>query len=233
MTLGISYVSPAGEGAQARGAVDEASAERNIADKKIPLFSCERPCVRGQIARRAADLIVQALPSYARAHHAASLLATDTAMTRWVTEADKIVMIDGCFLKCDGGVLKALAGEDRLLHIVALPLDKNYSHAFLSDNVPDADLEEAARQVADKIVAALKQEPAMARTMAPVAEPATLLKCWWPNCDTLLREDVSTARAGEPDLEHDHTGYYITCPKCGARSYPPQALCYSIAETAA
>jgi hypothetical protein len=44
----------------------EVYAKRRISEKKIPVLSCEGPCIRGEIARLAANLVAQELPSYAR-----------------------------------------------------------------------------------------------------------------------------------------------------------------------
>ncbi len=143
---GVKGVCPAGE----------AYAERNIADKKIPVLSCEGPCIRGEIARLAANLVAQEVPSYARACHAETFLVPHSAMARWVKQADKTIMIDGCFLKCHGRVLKELVGQEKVVQIDALPLHKKYSDVFLMDDVPEGERKEVARQVADKIIAMLK-----------------------------------------------------------------------------
>ena len=45
----------------------EVYAKRNISDKRIPVLSCEGPCIRGEIARLAANLIAHEVPSFARA----------------------------------------------------------------------------------------------------------------------------------------------------------------------
>jgi uncharacterized metal-binding protein len=79
-------------------------------------------------------------------------------MARWVKEADKSVMIDGCFLKCHGRVLKKLIGEEKVVHIDALPLYKKYTDIFLMDDVPEEERKAVARQVADKIIARLRDE---------------------------------------------------------------------------
>ncbi len=62
----------------------------------------------------------------------------------------------GCFLKCHGRVLDNLVGEEKVVHIDALPLYKQYTDVFLTDDVPEEE-RKAARQVADKIAAKLKQ----------------------------------------------------------------------------
>jgi len=136
----------------------EVYAEQTIAEKKIPVFSCEGPCIRGEIARVAANLIARELPSYARACHAETFLVPHSAMSRWVKGAEKAIMIDGCFLKCHGRVLKKLIGEDKVVHIDALPLHKKYSDIFLMDDVPEEERKVVARQVANKITAMLQED---------------------------------------------------------------------------
>ncbi len=66
-------------------------------------------------------------------------------------------MIDGCFLKCHGRVLKKLVGEERVTHIDALPLHRKFSEIFLMDDVPEEE-RKVARQVADKIIAKLQNK---------------------------------------------------------------------------
>lgn len=78
-------------------------------------------------------------------------------MAAWVTDADKSIMIDGCFLKCHGRVLKELIGEDKVVHIDALPLYRKYNDVFLIEDVPEEERKAVARQVADRIIANLKE----------------------------------------------------------------------------
>ncbi len=136
----------------------EVWAKRNIAEKKIPVFSCEGPCIRGEIARLAANFVANDVPSYARACHAETFFVPHSSMASWVKEAGKSIMIDGCFLKCHGRVLKKLVSEDKVVHIDALPLYKKYTNIFLMDDVPEEERKAVARQVADKILAMLKEE---------------------------------------------------------------------------
>jgi len=135
----------------------EVYAKRNISEKRIPVFSCEGPCIRGEIARLAANLIAHEVPSFARACHAETFFVPHSSMARWVKEAEKGIMIDGCFLKCHGRVLKKLIGEEKIIHIDALPLYKKYTDIFLMDDVPEDERKAVARQVADKIIANVKE----------------------------------------------------------------------------
>lgn len=142
---GVRGVCPAGE----------AYAKRQIAAKRIPVLSCEGPCIRGEIARLAGNLIAQELPSLARACHAETFFVPHSAMATWVRTAEKCIMIDGCFLKCHGRVLANLVGEDKVVQIDALPLYRKYTDVFLMEDVPEEERQAAARQVADGIIARL------------------------------------------------------------------------------
>ena len=142
--------------------VGERYAKQQQAERKIPVLSCEGPCVRGEIARRAANLVAKEVPSLARACHGETFFVPHSAMAAWVEGAEKSVMIDGCFLKCHGRVLKKLIAEDRVIHIDALPLYNKYTDVFQMDDVPEDERKAVARQVADKIAEQLRQTGALA-----------------------------------------------------------------------
>jgi uncharacterized metal-binding protein len=135
----------------------ETFAKRAIAERKIPVLACEGPCIRGEIARQAANLVAQELPSYVRACFAETFFVPHSSMARWVKEADKSVVIDGCFLKCNGRALKGLVADGTMIDIDALPLYKKYTDVFLMDDVPEEERKAVARQVADKIFPMLKE----------------------------------------------------------------------------
>ncbi len=133
-------------------------ARQQIARKAVPVLSCEGPCIRGEIARLAANLVAREVPELARACHAESFFVPHSSMAAWVKEAPRIVMIDGCFLKCHGRVLKKLVDEEHVIHIDALPLYKKYTDVFLMDDIPEEERKAVAREVADKIIARLKRD---------------------------------------------------------------------------
>ena len=144
----------------------ETYAKQQIAKKTLPVLSCEGPCIRGEIARLAANLIAQEVPALARACHAETFFVPHSAMAEWVKSAEKSVMIDGCFLKCHGRVLRQLVGEDKMIQIDALPFYKKYTDIFLMDDVPEDERKAVAREVANKIIARLKDEGVVMATAA-------------------------------------------------------------------
>ena len=144
----------------------EAYAKQHIAANSIPVLSCEGPCIRGEIARLAANLVAQEVPTLARCCHAETFFVPQSTMASWVKGADKVIMIDGCFLKCHGRVLKKLIAEAKVIHIDALPLHRKFNETFLMEDVPESERKAVAREVADKIIATLERDGGTARLLS-------------------------------------------------------------------
>lgn len=144
-------------------------AKQRIAEGKVPVLSCEGPCIRGEIARLAANFVAQDVPSLARACHAETFFVPHSSMAKWVKGADKTVMIDGCFLKCHGRVLRKLVPESRVVQVDAHPYYRKYSDIFSMDDVPEDERKAVARQVADKIIPMLKEEAGVQETLPAAA----------------------------------------------------------------
>ena len=142
---GVEGVCPAGE----------AWAEQQILRNKIPVFSCEGPCVRGDIARRAANFVAQVEP-FARACFPEAFFVPHSSMAHWVMEADQVVMIDGCFLKCIGRILNNHVDQEKIIHYDALSFYKKYTDLFDMDDVPETERIETAKLVADQILPSLR-----------------------------------------------------------------------------
>ena len=140
----------------------EAYAKQQIAEKRLPVLSCEGPCIRGDIARLAANLVAREVPNLARACHGEVFYVPQSSIAGWVKEAAKTVMIDGCFLQCHGRALKGLIGEEKVVEIDALPFHGKYGDLFSMDDVPEQELKAVARQVADEIIATLTHPGAVA-----------------------------------------------------------------------
>lgn len=132
-------------------------AEDKMAQKAIPVLSCEGPCIRGEIARLAANFVAGEAP-YARACYAETALVPHSAMARWVEQADQVVMVDGCFLRCIGRLMNNIVDRDKIVHIDALTLHKKYSKAFHMDEIAESERKQTARLTADRILALLKND---------------------------------------------------------------------------
>jgi len=80
-------------------------------------------------------------------------------MAEWAKKANKVVVIDGCFMHCHGRIMKNIVGHENMIQFDALPMynkDNKYSETMLVDEIPEAERKDLARQVADKVLASLK-----------------------------------------------------------------------------
>jgi uncharacterized metal-binding protein len=136
----------------------EVVGNKMIAKGKIPVISCEGGCFRGEIARVAAHIVAKEEP-YSRGCHGEMFTAPRSAMTEWAKKANKVVVIDGCFMHCHGRIMKNVVGGENMIQFDALPIynkDNKYIDIMLVDEIPESERKELARQVADKILANLK-----------------------------------------------------------------------------
>jgi uncharacterized metal-binding protein len=131
---------------------------RNHEEGKIPVLSCEGACIRGEIARLAANLVAKEEP-YRRGCHGELFTVPPSALAQWIKKAGKIVLIDGCFLRCHGRILENLVGRNNLVQFDALSFYGVYTDRFDIDSVPEAARRETARKVADIVLAELKKTP--------------------------------------------------------------------------
>jgi len=130
-----------------------------IAEGKIPVISCEGGCFRGEIARVASHMVAKEEP-FSRGCHGEMFTAPSSAMAEWAKKADKVVVIDGCFMHCHGRIMKNVVGCENMIQFDALPIynkDNKYSDIMLVDEIPEGERRDLARQVADKVLRKLKK----------------------------------------------------------------------------
>ena len=124
-------------------------------DKKIPVFSCEGGCIKGEIARLATNLVAKEDP-YARACHGELFSAPHSNLAKWVKESERVVVIDGCAIRCHGRIAENVIDRDRLVNINALSIHGKYANLMDVDDVPEEERKRTAMEVADKILAGLE-----------------------------------------------------------------------------
>ncbi len=138
----------------------EVYAKQTIAEKNTPVLSCEGPCIRGEIARLAANFVADEVPGYSRCCYAETFLVPHSSMTAWVKEAEKLVVIEGCFLKCIGRIVENVIDKEKIAWIDTNPIHKQFSDVFLYTDVPEETRKEVAREVADKVLEKLREKQA-------------------------------------------------------------------------
>jgi uncharacterized metal-binding protein len=138
-------------------AVGEKVGSKNLNEEKIPVISCEGACIRGEIARLAANKLAKE-EQFRRACHGELLTVPGSNMTEWIKKSKKVVLIDGCFLRCHGRVLENLLEKEKLIQFDALSYYKKYTDRFDIDSVPEQERKETAELVANRIFTELKDE---------------------------------------------------------------------------
>jgi uncharacterized metal-binding protein len=135
--------------------IGEIVGTENSALKKIPVFSCEGACIRGEIARRAANLVAKNDP-YRRGCHGELITVPKSAIAVWALTAEKAILIDGCFLRCHGRIMENFFDKDKLIQFDALSYYKKYNEIFDMDEVPEGEKREVAESVADWVLKSLQ-----------------------------------------------------------------------------
>ena len=137
--------------------IGEITGEKNINESKTPVLSCEGACIRGEIARLAANIISKK-ESYGRGCHGELITVPESAIARWIRDAEKVVLIDGCFLRCHGRILENVLDDKKLIQFDALSHYKRYTDIFDYDDVPEAERKEVAQSVAKWVVEGLNSQ---------------------------------------------------------------------------
>jgi len=137
--------------------IGEKTGKENLEKEKIPVLSCEGACIRGEIARQAANLVAKE-EGFGRGCHGELFTVPQSAISNWIKKSDKVVMIDGCFLKCHQRVLINIISEKNIIHFDALSHYKKYTDIFDIDDVPESERIEVAEKVASWVLTSLKGE---------------------------------------------------------------------------
>ncbi|CAG0990128.1 hypothetical protein ANRL3_02716 [Anaerolineae bacterium] len=122
---------------------------------RVAVLSCEGMCLRGEVARRAANLIAHELAPdrTVRVCHG-GLLETSGGMRDLVERAEQILLLDGCSLACGTRLLKGAFPASKPTVAFTDQLFELDRPVFSVDEVTDVEIKTHARTVAEKVVAA-------------------------------------------------------------------------------
>ena len=142
------------------------------APPKTAVLCCEGACLRGEVARRAANIVTHELAPdrTVRICHGGLLEPADGGMRALVEHADQVLMLDGCAMACGERLLRAAIPGVRPTIIVTDQLFEFDRNAFALEEMSDHDIAAHAWTVAERIFARLGSIPAPARRdVAPAA----------------------------------------------------------------
>jgi uncharacterized metal-binding protein len=131
--------------------IGEITGKKNISESKIPVISCEGACIRGEIARLAANNVSKK-PGYGRGCHGELITVPESAIAQWMQSAEKVVLIDGCFLRCHGRIIENIIDKEKLIQFDALSNYKRYTDIFDYDDVPEEERKEVAQSVSNWVM---------------------------------------------------------------------------------
>ena len=134
--------------------IGEITGKKNISESKIPVLSCEGACIRGEIARLAANIVTKE-QAYGRGCHGELITVPESSIAQWIKSAEKVVLIDGCFLRCHGRIFENILDNKKLIQFDALSHYKKYTDIFDYDDVPEGERKEVAQSVAGWVMDSL------------------------------------------------------------------------------
>lgn len=137
-------------------AVGEKIGERGIQNNNIPVLSCEGACIRGEIARLAANYVSKH-ENFKRGCHGEAFTVPGSKIAQWIIKAQKVVCIDGCFLRCHSRILENILDRSKLLIFDALSFHKKYNEIFDIDDVPEAERKNIANDVAQWVIKSIEE----------------------------------------------------------------------------
>lgn len=127
-------------------------AERQ-AGKPIAVLSCEGACLRGEVARRAANAICDSLaPEKTVRICLGGAFTKDTGQRSMVRNAKKVIALEGCFIECSSRMMKGVIPGLKPETIVADKLYDFDRNLFAIGDMPEAEIQMHANEVAEKVV---------------------------------------------------------------------------------
>jgi uncharacterized metal-binding protein len=123
------------------------------ASKPVAIMSCEGACLRGEVARRAANLICHSLaPEKTVRICLGGAFTKDTGQRDLVRKAKRVIALEGCFINCSSRMMKSVISELEPEVIVADKLYDFDRNLFGIDEMSEDEIKAHSQDVAKKIV---------------------------------------------------------------------------------
>lgn len=134
------------------GLCEDYASKNLTSPTKIAIMSCEGACARGEVSRRAANLISHKIAKENTVRIClGGAFTKDGGQRDLVRKTHKAIAIEGCFINCSSRMMKGVIPE---LEPLVVQADKLYSKdlPFGIDEVTDEEFNECAKLVANEIV---------------------------------------------------------------------------------
>ncbi|PKL59994.1 MAG: hypothetical protein CVV33_04970 [Methanomicrobiales archaeon HGW-Methanomicrobiales-4] len=134
------------------GLCEEYSEKNSITPPKIAILSCEGACARGEVSRRAANLITHTLAKEETVRIClGGAFTKNTGQRNLVRRSQKSLAIEGCFVSCASRMMQGVLSDWNPEVILADTL-YDESLPFGIDEVSDEKFNEYAKAVAERVV---------------------------------------------------------------------------------
>jgi uncharacterized metal-binding protein len=121
--------------------------------KPIAIVCCEGACLRGEIARQAANLLSYELaPEKTVRICLGSAFTKDTGQRNLVHNAPRIAVIEGCAIECASRMMKGVLPEIQPHVVIADTLYQFDRNLFGINEMPNEEIAIHARTVAQQVV---------------------------------------------------------------------------------
>ena len=128
------------------------------ASRPVAVMCCEGACLRGEVARQAANILCHSLaPDQTVRIWLGGAFTKDTGQRSLVRNAPRVIALEGCFLNCSSRMMKGVISDLKPEVIIADRLYDFDRRLFGIDEIPRADIEAHARTVAGKVAERLRE----------------------------------------------------------------------------
>ncbi len=120
--------------------------------KPVVVMSCEGACLRGEVARQAANMLSYKLaPEKTVRLCLGSAFSKDAGQRALARNGQRVLAIEGCFLECGSRMMKGVIPDLTPEIIVADTLYEFDRNLFGIDEIPEAEIRAHGEEVAAKI----------------------------------------------------------------------------------
>ncbi|MDD1724027.1 MAG: putative zinc-binding protein [Methanospirillum sp.] len=135
------------------GLCEEYSEKNSTVPPKIAILSCEGACARGEVSRRAANLVAHSLAKEETVRIClGGAFTKNTGQRSLVRRAEKCLAIEGCFVSCATRMMQGVL-PDLIPEVILADTLYDEPLPFGIDEVSDETFSAYARQVAEEVVA--------------------------------------------------------------------------------
>ncbi|MCK5343713.1 MAG: hypothetical protein KAR20_09925 [Candidatus Heimdallarchaeota archaeon] len=123
----------------------------SILEKRIPVLSCGGASILGEIARLAANILAKK-EGFSRNCYGEPVTLPESEIAKWIRGALKILVIEGCHLRCQSRILENAIESEKLQVIDASLIHKKFKNIFDVDRVPETERLNAAEDVVNSVL---------------------------------------------------------------------------------